>query len=81
MPLCSPAATGTSFVSAIFALLSPPLPPDSPPLLTSAEPSVQTLRQREEGGARAQGREGMGLCLCSLGLRAIAVKRGKNAEG
>ena len=48
--LCSSAAAGASFVSAISAPLSPPLPPDSPPLPTSAEPSVQTLRQREEGG-------------------------------
>lgn len=59
-PLCSSAAAGASLDSAILALLSPPLPPDSPPLLTSADPSLQTLRQREEGGPRPRGGRGWG---------------------
>ena len=59
-PLCSSAAAGASSVSAISAPLSPPLPPDSPPLPTSAEPSVQTLRQREEGGPGPRGRRRWG---------------------
>lgn len=48
-PLCSSAAAGASSVSTVSALLSPPLPPDSPPLPTSAEPGSR-LFVRDKGG-------------------------------
>lgn len=49
-PLCSSAAAGASSVSTVSALLSPPLPPDSPPLPTSAEPGSRLFVRDEEGG-------------------------------
>lgn len=58
-PLCSSAAAGASSVSTVAALLSPPLPPDSPPLPTSAEPGSR-LFVRDKGGPRPPWKEGLG---------------------
>lgn len=74
-PLCSSAAAGASSVSTVSALLSPPLPPDSPPLPTSAEPGSR-LFVRDKGGAKAPWKEGLGSPLfVSWGCRPLRFKK------
>lgn len=76
-PLCSSAAAGASSVSTVSALFSPPLPPDSPPLLTSAEPGSR-LFVRDKGGPRPPWKEGLGSpSFVSWGCRPLRLKKKK----